>query len=56
MLATLIISACLIAKPEDCQDSEPILISGGVSAAMQIVAEWASEHPGFRISSWKVRR
>ena len=57
-LSMLVFVACLIARPEACEEKTLSFLSETGSAmacalkAPPTLATWSGEHPGYRISSW----
>jgi len=56
MITVLVISACLIGKPEACKDFRTMLDEDATAsmclmAAPQMIAKWSEENPG-----WEFKR
>ncbi|MDX2265290.1 MAG: hypothetical protein NW215_10005 [Hyphomicrobiales bacterium] len=56
----IVILACLIAEPTRCMDQRlPELIDNPARCnlmSMLQVAQWAGEHPGWKIVKWRCER
>jgi hypothetical protein len=54
----LVITACIVAQPESCQDQR-VLLDQDTSAwqcvmnAQPTIAQWGAEHPKWFVQSWK---
>ena len=58
-MISLIFTACLVSQPAQCKelaiDSENTLF-GCLVAAQSVLAQWAVEHPAYRITKYKCGR
>lgn len=60
-MLTLALTACLIGNPAKCREhkiniyEEHVGIMSCMMLSNQIIAKWATEHPGF-VENWYVRK
>ncbi|MFA5949480.1 MAG: hypothetical protein WC807_04290 [Hyphomicrobium sp.] len=59
-MMTIILSACLVAEPNQCKDfripldvSEQMDVGQCAVAAPPYFAQWSEEHPAWRVRRWK---
>jgi hypothetical protein len=57
-LVDLILMACALANPSACRERHLLFQTAGslrgcTMQAQPYLAQWAGEHPGFRIASWR---